>query len=635
MKKGKWAIVLACTLLASSAAFASCKTVDETQYEIANYQGRLQEGQTKSDYNKELFYRNDKKADGADPFVLDNTARDGYYYMYTTDGSFSTYRSKNLTDWDKVGNALDNLHYDSNGNPSLARRLASGATLWAPEVVYDAEADDGEGGKGLYYLFFSGTPEKDNNVVAGGGVIACQPYYQPYVAVSKYAYKGFQFVNFKDANSCGQENLHTYNEVPGTRDEESGKIKDAFTDYFAKYIFLEPGKFYEFCVEAGINTTIRESDMGHYMGAIDPHPYEVNGKKYMYWVIDCGDNGIFGVEMENWLKPKWDTAKLLTMSRYYTVEDYRKALNDEEVETVSYENANNIINEGMCMTEHNGKYYLTYSVNDYQNNSYQVCQAIADSPLGDFRKLNAEEGAVLLSAGLQGSQDVSGTGHHSFVTVDGKTYIIYHRHNSTITMGDSRNPAVDEVIWITVKDRDGNNLDVMYANGPTSTVQPAIGGAYKNIAAEATVSGSDDAKYLNDGVLSLYTQHNPTFIANVKETVIDEETTFTLDFGSARAVRAIMVYNSKDATAIFRSVKRIEFVCEENGEEVVRFIKDLEFSKEYFKADDLYGKAYYVTPGSSVYAEFDELKVKSIRVTIDLPEGQESVGISEIRVLGK
>ncbi len=237
MKKGKWAIMLACAMFASTAVLTACGVEDETQYEIANYQGQLEAGQTKSDYNKALFYRNDKKADGADPFVLDNTARDGYYYMYTTAGSFYSYRSKNLSDWEMVGNALDNLHYGANGTTSLARRLTSDA-LWAPEVVYDAEADNGEG---AYYLFFSATPEKDDSVVSGGGAIACQPYYQPYVAVSKYPDRGFRFVDFKDANSCGQENLHTYNEQPGIeKDDGSGDYEDAFTDYFARYIFLEP-----------------------------------------------------------------------------------------------------------------------------------------------------------------------------------------------------------------------------------------------------------------------------------------------------------------------------------------------------------------------------------------------------------
>lgn len=292
-------------------------------------------------------------------------------------------------------------------------------------------------------------------------------------------------------------------------------------------------------------------------------------------------------------------------------------------------------NEGPVMTYHNGKYYLTFSVNDYANSSYQVAQAVADGPLGDFRKLTAEEGGVLLSGGIQGSLDVSGTGHHSFVDVDGSTYIIYHRHNDTLVMGDARNPAIDEIKWITIKDKDNNDLDVMYANGPTSTVQPAIKSEYKNIAGEAAVTGSDDAQYLTDGLLSLYTNANETFISNVKETSLSAETTFNFEFSSARAVRAVMVYNSKDASKIFKAVKRIEFVCEEDGKEVIRFIKDLQFSKENYRADDLYDIAYYVTPGSAVYAEFDELKVKAIRIIVEVPEGQKTVGISEVRILGK
>ena len=68
--------------------------------QVANYQGLLEEGQTKSVFNQALFYRNDKQTDLADPFVLDNTGVDGYYYMYGTEGSLFCYRSKNLMDWE-------------------------------------------------------------------------------------------------------------------------------------------------------------------------------------------------------------------------------------------------------------------------------------------------------------------------------------------------------------------------------------------------------------------------------------------------------------------------------------------------------------------------------------------------------
>lgn len=96
-----------------------------------------------------------------------------------------------------------------------------------------------------------------------------------------------------------------------------------------------------------------------------------------------------------------------------------------------------------------------------------------------------------------------------------------------------------------------------------------------------------------------------------------------------------MVYNSKLENSCFKKISRIEFVCQEDGQEVTRFIKDVEFSSENFKANDLDGSIYYVTLGSAAYAEFNELNVKSIRITVEVPEGQQSVGISEVRILGK
>lgn len=96
-----------------------------------------------------------------------------------------------------------------------------------------------------------------------------------------------------------------------------------------------------------------------------------------------------------------------------------------------------------------------------------------------------------------------------------------------------------------------------------------------------------------------------------------------------------MVYNSKNENTCFRNVSKVEFVCEENGKEVVRCIEDIEFSTEYYKANDLDNSIYYVIPGAAAYAEFNELNVKAIKVTVEVPEGQPSVGISEIKILGK
>lgn len=541
-------------------------------------------------YDRSLFYRNDIKTSGADPFIFDNTERDGYYYLYNTKGSCYCYRSKNLMDWESVGNTIS---------------ISGWSDIWAPEVVYDSEEK-------LYYMFFSGTPTVDESVEAGNGVAEGTAKYQMLVAVSKYPDKDFEIIDFSDASSCGDENLHQY---------DTSKYPHNYT----KYLFMNPDDYNVFANATGGT----DSGYGGYTCCIDPHPFiDENGDKYLFWTDNVGLNRINGVKMENWLKPDWSTATVLTYSQYYTVDDWKTAQAGETVEDVSYENDSHTVNEGPVVTEHNGKYYLTFSVNAYSDNSYQVCQAVADSPLGPYRKLTEEEGGILLSGNAAGSQEISGTGHHSFVVAGEQMYVVYHRHSDFATGGNKRNTAIDEVKWITVKDKVGNDLEVMYVNGPTCTIQPAIEAysAYRNIADEATVSGGSDVSYLTDGLLSSYKLGN--------ETIINKTTTFTFDFVSARSTGGVMVYNSKLAQSCFTNVSKIEFVCVEDGKEVVRSIENIKFSSEHYNADEL-GNITYVTPGAAAYTEIDEWNVKSIRITVEVPEGQDTVGISEIKILGK
>lgn len=601
--------VVLCTVLAACGG----KNV-QLQYEVPNYQGQLLDGQTQSDYNKNLFYRNDKKTSGADPFVLDNTAVDGYYYQYVTEGSLFCYRSKDLMEWEPVGNTLDNLEYAEDGSQTEFRRVTD-TQIWAPEVVYDPD-------EGCYYMFFSATPAEDTTVKVEGEVEQGHPYEIIFVATSQYPDKDYQLVNFKDEDSCGAGNVHPYSE-------------EKYPHYFAKYLLFDCEAYRAFSDSIGGSRT---EGRGGYVGGIDPHPFiDENGDKYLLWVDAMGSDRIVGVKMENWLKPDWSTAQVLTYHSYYTVADYQAEQAGQQVERVSHEPENYTINEGPQLIFHNGKYYLTFSIGNWADSSYEVAQAVADSPLGTYRKLTGAEGGIVISGGAAGSGEISGTGHHTLLEVGDKLYIVYHRHDDIVAAGADRNAAIDEVKWITVKDKDGNDLEVMYVNGPTCTVQPKIEAfaEYVNIADDATVSGSEDAAYLNDGLLSIYKYANADFMRYVQETTIEQTTTFTFDFAEARPVCAVMVYNAKMEDNCFKKVSRIELVCEENGEEITRFIKDVAFSPEYYKANDLDGLIYYVTLGAAAYAEFDELNVKSIRITVEVPEGQQSVGVSEVRILGK
>ena len=625
MKKTKFVIsaVLALCCVAGAAGCSSDEYSSLPRYELPNYHGETVDEFGDSVYDQELFYRNDYKVSGADPFVLDDTARSGYYYLYRTENAMDAARSKDLMNWEPVGGTLNIRE----GYNEISR--ATWTSVWAPEVVYDEENE-------RYVMYFSASPDPDTSVTGkyeGDGI------YLMYAAVSDSPEGPFNMVDFTDPESVGEENVHTYN-------------REDYPHYYAKYAFFDPtiyGAWHEENADIATSLTTR----GGYYGTIDPHPFvatdeEGNEVKYLLWVDNTSSNRVMGVEMENWLKPKWDTLTVLAVPRYYTVEDFiNEVRNGVAAEYVSYESASNEVNEGPEMVEHNGKYYLTLSIESYDQAPYSVIQLVADSPLGPFRKLTEAENGHLLSNDSGNNEEVSGPGHHSFVTMGGKLYIVYHRHNNPAAPSAARNMAIDEVVWVTTEDENGNELDVMYVNGPTVSEQPALEGApgveYTNIAdeAEVSVSGSiadgSSASFLNDGLLSIYRNASYGFVSEyVKETEITGTTSFEFSFETARTVRAVMVYNSKMFENAFRSFT-LEMICEdENGVEYVRYIDEVPFdSEQYARVLELDGSFIYITPGSAAYAEFYEHTVKKLRITIDVPEGQELVGISEIRILGK
>ena len=211
--------------------------------------------------------------------------------------------------------------------------------------------------------------------------------------------------------------------------------------------------------------------------------------------------------------------------------------------------------------------------------------------------------------------------------------------------------AVDEVKWVTITDINGEELEVMYVNGPTSTVQPAIieGSEYTNIAEQASISvlsgalaDGSSVSWLNDGLLSFNTNLNQEFLdVYVQETNITQETTFEVTFEEFETIRGFMVYNSKHVDNVFMKVKNLEFVSEENGQEKIWYIPEMKIDENTnFVYDDfeLTNGNYIidaVTYGGGAYVEFDAIQVKAIRFTVEVPEGQSMVGLSEIAIMGK
>ena len=93
--------------------------------------------ETKTDYDKSVFYRNDIVGMAADPFALycdDKTNEEDYdyYFLFGTTGNaiFNCFKSKDLISWEPE-------------SPAYAWPQGSWQSkdTWAPEVVYDPDAD--------------------------------------------------------------------------------------------------------------------------------------------------------------------------------------------------------------------------------------------------------------------------------------------------------------------------------------------------------------------------------------------------------------------------------------------------------------------------------------------------------------
>ena len=648
MKKLKTLVAssLAVAMLSSIGLAACGKTVDE--YELSAYTGENKDANGNTVYNTELFYSNTVQQGYPDPQVLDDSAQSGYYYLFGSAANFTAMRSKNLAEWENVGPTFPR------GQQGTDVEKATWTDLWAPECVYDPEADDGEGGKGLYYIFFSAKPDFNDKTWTAAddeeaGVVSNSCMYNMYVATSKSPEGPFKMVDFTGKHSYNttagielteaQVQSHEYAYVT----KHDKYYQAAFPQKWAKYCLFSPDELSKLVQKNKVGTggKANVSPEAGYIATIDPSPFvdPVTNKKYLYFKSeDNGWNINIVVEMKDWLTPDWSNAHYVTASNYYTLEDWQKGIN----RGVSYETS--YCNEGPFVLYHkdkNGddKYYFTYSCNDYSTSDYQVGMAVGDSPVGPFRKLTEAEGGLVLCSSTTDSETVSGAGHHSFITLGEQLYIIYHRHRDFIAGGAMRYTAVDEVKFITVEDKDGNEMEIPYVNGPTDSLQPLPEGysGYKNVAGDAEVTCTDEdaeLEWITDGLLSIHKSADEDFMSYIQETHISKTATFNFDFEEDTSIRAIMVYNSAMETSIFLNVSRIELTLADGS---VRVIRDVKFDVEqYCSMGGINGdKIRYVKSGAAAYAEFYDVDVKSVKITVDLPEGQDDVGISEIRILGK
>lgn len=554
---------------------------DETDYAA---------GSSLSEYNENLFYRNAYTPEipgVADPFVLQITDPDseyyGWFYCYGTTSAkfFDCYRSKDLVNWEGIG-------YPCSDTSLIGGNILYTAA-YAPEVIWDSQS-------GKYYMYASATPKSSKSV-------------------------NCVMMLLESDSPSGPFTLVSYSDREGEVYEREG-VTYTYNDAFVPYLFFDPVKMAE-AVNRVCPDLFGSYNYDGYFSTIDPHPFvDDDGQLYFYFVFrqSTGTRYLAGMKLTDYLTPDYSTFTLLTRAGFYDIEG-----------NLPYElESGNQIDEGATVIKHNGTYYLTYSIGQATDAAYSVLQAVSDEPLGPYRKLESSEGAVLLSYDMGNmSSYLSGPGHHSFVTVNGQMYIIYHKHNDPMGTANerfNRHINVDPVQWITIEDKDGQPLDVLYC-APTVTLQPKpeFASDYKNIAAEATVTATNvesgsKTSFLNDGLLSVYSAVNKEFVDKyIGETVFTNNTTITLNFSEYKTVRAVMVYNSKEITTAWREIKEVKFNClDGDGNEITYIISNLQMD---WKSNYVgVGSMVQIYAAASAIAEFNEIQCKSISITIEIPQ---------------
>jgi hypothetical protein len=355
-------------------------------------------------------------------------------------------------------------------------------------------------------------------------------------------------------------------------------------------------------------------------------------------------NIIAGIKMKDWMTPDYSTYTELTEVNKTTVGGSETT---ERFEGATGSNGN-AINEAPNMIYHDGKYYLTLSVCATTDPEYSVMQAIGDSPLGPFTKVQESHGGVVVGTGMDeygapSWDHVLCTGSHSFVYDGDELWIVYHQDKNRRSEGatgigthSTRGIAIDRVNFVT------NDLGqkVLHCNGPTTSIQPKVSSSleYKNIidTAQIKVKGSkSDSSLLVDELMKFRNTDQ------VSEFEAKKKVTIKIKFDDYVKAKSILIYNSCDYYKAFQNVSKIDISFRKNVEGQmctgVAHAENIKYDfSTYSNEDASYASSILcMRPGAPMIFEFDELEINEITIVIDCPKDYESFAINEIVVLGK
>ncbi|MFJ9082465.1 family 43 glycosylhydrolase [Streptomyces sp. NPDC102384] len=378
-------------------------------------------------------YANDAMTSGGDPYVLFDEPS-GYYYAYCTGGSddgyyFGVHRSPDLSTWERLpGGALRADDPKQWGKD----------WFWAPEVYRNPDT-------GLYYLFY----------VARMGSTMAEQY--------------FRHADFEEPCSIGVAVSRTPEGPFHNIDDRPLDYHPYKPDYHDVNLIMDADQL----TPPATEEEGRTAPLGSYIPMIDANLLFDEGRIYLYfssnayrnWVWDTGlgkyieESNIAAVELTThwWRDP--EGATMPTIHPRYVDANARTGTADRRrrdgfVPVLTYAadpqpwedaHVNDHATSGGSKKDrrweegstawrhdyvHAGErrtlYYLTYSANNFENQYYGVGYAVADHPLGPWRKY--PDNPVLSQ-----NPDVGmySTGHGSLAASPDGSELYYVHHGRT------------------------------------------------------------------------------------------------------------------------------------------------------------------------------------------------------------
>lgn len=352
-----------------------------------------------------------------------------------------------------------------------------------------------------------------------------------------------------------------------------------------------------------------------------------DNQMYMYYSVACNENQhIVGVKMNSPYEADWSTyTKIVEPGALSSSNSIMKPLLWE-----MFRSGLPIV-EAPYVIKSEGKYYMTYSVNACWDKYYNVCYAVSESPLGNYKKPYENDGFwTNLLMGYPGtnisSSEIynqwtgfaSGTAHHCFFKVGDQIMIGYHAHQNR----DSKKGYTKRYFAFDYLHFDENG--VPFCNGPTYSIQPLpeeISG-YKNIAPLAEVKSKNvtNADAINDNyIVDCYNLKGEAD----KEVLLGTDYSFIeLKFDQVYEIGGIAIYNSAYYEKALMEIEYIDF-GDGNAIQFAQFCRDIYVNEE----------TEFVFPNSAFTVEFpNTFEADHVIICV---KTNDVAALNEIVVLGK